>query len=131
MEENLRRKATECIKTLITDLFREFRESTASGARAGPSNGLPEEHEVNVDFQQDVLVPEFDFSVLDSFMFFGDEEARHVQFGLMNAITTGEGIIQQDQQQPGNKSSDLADVSKSSGGSQDDESSGSGNSGTC
>lgn len=129
VEENMRRKATACVKALITDAFREFRES-ASGTRAGPSSAPNEGYEVSGAVEEGFWLPGMGFDFLDVSAMLGGEEIGYDQGCLLDNIMQGEDI--QHDQQPGSakKSSGLGYVSKSPDGSQETADASFGNTGT-
>lgn len=94
VEEGLRRKATACVKTLISDVFREIRESIPDTQINIPA--VDESHPVGGDAtQKGDMDPfhELNFDFLDAFTMLGDEELRYDDGGLLdNILQSGEEI---------------------------------------
>ncbi|KAK0622600.1 hypothetical protein B0T14DRAFT_426607 [Immersiella caudata] len=100
MEESLRRKATACVKTLISDVFRELRESAPGAPAILSTEGQPGQSQGEGTVQSDDVFGGFDFDFLDAFTMLGDEELRYDQGGLLENILqqgnpgTGEQVME-------------------------------------
>ena len=95
VEEGLRKKATTCVKTLISDVFQEIRESMTETQVDVPQAN--ESHRLGGDATQRVdmnLFHELDFDFLDAFTMLGDEELRYDEGGLLDNILQPAGGIQ-------------------------------------
>ena len=108
VEERLRRKATECVKALIAEVFKELRHAASPPAFAqGLPSSLPHaEESLGQDTQesripeQETILSDFNVNFLDAFTMLGDEELGFDQGGLM------ENLLQQQEPDNSKKLSD-------------------------